>query len=161
MPGRKRVPTVLKVLRGNPGRRPLNLDEPQPDALPADVPDVLTDPVAVAEWIRAIVPAIRIGQITAADRTLAIAHCELWATWREQLAAAAKNPHVSPAGKHNYLVPNPARVMANKTLTLLAGVDEKLGFSPTSRAKVQVKGPGSIRTTLDKQRAKFFAAGRG
>lgn len=161
MRGRKQTPTALRVLRGNPGRRPFNPDEPQPDELAAEVPEVLTDADARAEWTRAIVPAIRIGQVTAADRTLAIAHCELWATWRSQIADAAKHPHVIAAGKHRYPLPNPARVMANKTLHLLAQVDEKLGFSPTSRAKVQVKGPGSIRTTLDKQRAKFFAAGRG
>ena len=29
--GRKPTPTNLKVLKGNPGRRPLNKDEPVPD----------------------------------------------------------------------------------------------------------------------------------
>jgi P27 family predicted phage terminase small subunit len=161
MRGRKKTPTALKLLRGNPGKRALNVDEPQPDALEETCPAVLLDETARAEWTRAIVPAIRIGQVTAADRTLAIAHCELWATWQSQLAEAIKHPHVIAAGKHKYPMPNPARVMANKTLVLLANVDEKLGFSPTSRSKVQVKGPGTIRTTIDKARAKFFEASRG
>jgi P27 family predicted phage terminase small subunit len=161
MRGRKATPTALKVLRGNPGRRPINLEEPQPDALDDACPVEISDEAARREWERAIVPAIRIGQITAADRTLAVAHCELWATWQSQLAEAIKHPHVISAGKHRYPLPNPARVMANRTLLILTQVDEKLGFSPTSRGKVQVKGPGSIQSTLDKRRAKFFALGRG
>ena len=149
---------MLKILRGNPHEHTLNRDEPAPDALSPACPDVLEDPVARAEWTRAMVPAIRIGQVTVADLTLAIAHCELWATWRSQLAEAVKRPHLIPIGKHKYPMPNPARLMANKTLTLLAGVDEKLGFSPTSRSKVSVKGAAA---RLDKPRARFFEASRG
>ena len=148
-------------MRGNPGKRPINAAEPQPAALEAACPSVLTDAAARLEWDRAIVPAIAIGQVTAADRALAVAHCELWSTWLAQLAEAIKRPHVVAVGKHKYPTPNPARIMANKTLQLLAGVDEKLGFSPTSRAKVQTRGPGSTRATLDKQRARFFEASRG
>lgn len=159
--GRKPVPTALKLLRGNPGKRRINRDEPQPDALEVACPEVLEDPVARAEWTRAIVPAIRIGQITSADYVLATAHCELFATWRAQTAAAAAGPLTVEVGKHKYKVPNPARVMAHKTLVLLASIDEKLGFSPTSRSKVQTKGPGTIRTAVDKARAKFFQASRG
>jgi len=161
MRGRKPVPTTLKLLRGNPGKRRMNAEEPQPDALETACPDLILDPVARAEWDRAIVPAIAIGQVTAADRALAIAHCELWATWQAQLAEASKLPNVIAAGKHRYPLPNPARVMANKTLHLLAQVDEKLGFSPTSRSKVQVKGPGTIRSTIDRRRAAFFDQTRG
>jgi len=159
--GRKSTPTALKILRGNPGKRPLNMAEPHPDALDPECPSEITDPGSRAEWERAIVPAISIGQITSADRTLAIAHCELWATWRSQLADAIQHPHVIAAGKGRYPMPNPARVMANKTLHLLTQVDEKLGFSPTSRGKVQIKGPATVQTARDRQRAKFFAMGRG
>ena len=38
MRGRKPVPTALKKLRGNPGKRPLNDAEPKPDVV---VPGVL------------------------------------------------------------------------------------------------------------------------
>lgn len=159
--GPKHTPTVLKLLRGNPGQRPINLDEPQPDPLEVDCPAELVDLMARAEWTRAIVPAIGIGQITSADRTLAIAHCELWATWQSQLTEAARHPHVVATGKHKYPLPNPARVMANKTLHLLATVDEKLGFSPTSRCKVQVKGPRTLRATMEAKRTRFFGTDRG
>ena len=136
MTGRKPTPSVLKMLRNNPGRRPLNPHEPEPDALSLACPPELTDDAARAEWTRAIVPAIRSGQITSADRMFAIAHCDLWATWRSQLADAAQHAHVIAAGPNRYPMPNPARVMANKTLLLLAKVDAELGFSPTARSRV-------------------------
>ena len=136
MTGRKPTPSVLKMLRNNPGRRPLNPQEPEPDALSPDCPVELLDEAARAEWRRGIVPAIRGGLITAADRTLAIAHCDLWATWRSQVTEAAQHAHVIAAGPNKYPMPNPARVMANKTLQLLAKIDSDLVFSPTSRSRV-------------------------
>jgi P27 family predicted phage terminase small subunit len=137
MRGRKPTATVLKLARGNPGKRAINKQEPQPDALATECPTEIDDPIAQKEWARVIVPAIARGQITEDDRVFAIAHCELWATYRSQLADAAKNAHVVSAGKNKYPMPNPARQMANKTLLLLAKVDAELGFSPTSRTRVK------------------------
>lgn len=138
MRGRKPTPTVLKLLNGNPGKRAINSDEPKPDQLDEAVPAELDDPVAAEEWTRTIVPAIERGQITEADRVLAIAHCELWATWRSQIAAAAKHAHVVAVGKNSHPMPNPARTMANKTLQLLTKIDAELGLTPSSRSRVRV-----------------------
>jgi P27 family predicted phage terminase small subunit len=140
MRGRKPKPTVLRMVQNNPGKRPINPDEPVPDALQVDCPEELTDPVAQQEWRRVIVPAIERGQITSADRTFAIAHCELWATWQSQLLEASRHAHVIAAGPSKYPTPNPARMMANKTLLLLTKVDAELGFSPTSRTRVHAPG---------------------
>jgi P27 family predicted phage terminase small subunit len=146
MRGRKPVPTVLKLMRGNPGKRSINANEPQPDVLPVDCPAELTSQDAIDEWNSRIVPAINRRQITSADRVFAIAHCELWATWRSQLADAARHAHVIATGKNGHPMPNPARGMANKTLMILAKVDAELGFTPTSRSRVHVKDetPGKV-----------------
>jgi phage terminase small subunit len=90
-----------------------------------------------------------------------IAHCELSSTWRSQIAEAIKHPHIVAVGPRRYPIPNPARGMANKTLLILAQVDEKLGFSPMSRSRVAVQRPAPTPTTLDKRRAKFFGFERG
>lgn len=151
MRGRKPTPTVIRLVNGNPGRRPINADEPQPGALDSVCPpEIADDPLAVAEWQRGIVPAIEIKQITAADRTLAIAHCVLWSTWQSQLADAAKHAHVIAAGPNNYPMPNPARVMANKTMMMLAKIDSELGFTPTSRSRVTTAGKLSPDNPLQK-----------
>lgn len=145
MRGPKPTPTVIRMLRNNPGKRPINKNEPQPEALPTACPDELIDAASQAEWRRTIVPAIERGHITAADRSFAIAHCDLWATWQDQLAEARKHPHVVSAGKSKHPIPNPARGMANKTLLLLAKVDAELGLTPSSRSRVTLLGGGSER----------------
>ncbi len=48
---RKPTPTRLKLLGGNPGKRPLNLDEPQPEPTLPEPPAHLSDE-AKAEWGR-------------------------------------------------------------------------------------------------------------
>lgn len=149
MRGRKPRPTVLKLLTGNPGRRRINQDEPIPDGLSTACPAELTDPDARAEWFRTIVPSITRGQVTAADRVFAIAHCELWATWRSQIADASKHAHVVAVGKNSYPTPNPARAMANKTLLLLAKVDAELGFTPVSRTRVKTEGGKRHKSAID------------
>lgn len=146
MRGRKPTPTALKLARNNPGHRPINRDEPQPGALDPACPDELTNPAARTEWTRRVVPAITLGQITSADFVFAVAHCELWATWQSQLADAARGEHVVYVGRHDYPVPNTARVMAQKTLSILLKVDAELGFSPTSRNRVTVHKRGAAQT---------------
>lgn len=155
MRGRKPIPTLLKFSRGNPGKRRLNEDEPQPGELSPKVPEEISDPVAREEWVRMIAPAIAIGHITASDRTMAIAHCELFATWRSQLADAVKHPHVVAVGANKYPTPNPARVMANKTLLMLAKVDAELGFTPSSRSRVAA----AKKTSTNKKKERFFGTG--
>jgi len=43
MPGRKPKPTYLKIVAGNPGRRPLNKSEPRPVGTLETPPDWLTE----------------------------------------------------------------------------------------------------------------------
>ena len=140
MRGRKPTPTVLRIVRGNPGRRRLNTNEPKPDALDTRCPDELVDEVARKEWARGIVPAIKSGEITEVEQSMAIAHCVELAIWQSQLEEARKHPHIIRAGKNEYPMPNPAQVAANKTLLLLMKIDAELGLTPSSRSRVSVSG---------------------
>lgn len=157
MRGRKPNPSVLSFLRNNPGKRGINRDEPQPDLLATAHPDELLDQVAREEWTRTIVPLVRIGQITAADRAFAIAHCELWATWRSQVLEAAKHTHVVAVGPNKHPTPNPARGMANKTLLLLTKVDAELGLTPSSRSRVKVSAGARPKSASESFKAKKHA----
>ena len=52
-PGVRPKPTVLKVLNGNPGKRPLNENEPQFSKKIPDCPKYIQDDgIAYAEWNR-------------------------------------------------------------------------------------------------------------
>ena len=72
--GRRPVPTRLKMLHGNPGKRRLNDREPQPEARLPKPPEHLTDE-AKKEWRRAGKLLLGMGLVSDLDRAaLAVAN---------------------------------------------------------------------------------------
>src|ERR1051325_3456696 len=81
------TPTALKLLRGNPGRRPLNVDEPQPPPVEAGsplakCPKWLTGDARTL-WNRVAPGAIRSGLLTEVDLPAFEALCQSYARWRQ------------------------------------------------------------------------------
>ena len=71
--GRRPLPTAVKDLRGNPGKRPRNLNEPQIEVGDPEMPAGLSD-AAKQEW-DAMVPHLKkMGVLTPVDRS-ALAGC--------------------------------------------------------------------------------------
>jgi len=62
----KAIPTSLRLVRGNPGRRPLPADEPQPNRKAPPMPDHL-DPLAQEEWKRLEPLFLEMGILTEVD----------------------------------------------------------------------------------------------
>jgi P27 family predicted phage terminase small subunit len=135
--GPKRQPTVLRLLRGNPGKRRINHEEPKPGPLAGDCPEVLTDPAARAEWARVAPGLIRSGQVTNVDRATLIGYCHKWAQWQALEQEAARHPFLvkAPSG---YPIPNPAISMANKAFGLMLKAAAELGMTPAGRSRVSV-----------------------
>lgn len=70
MPNRPKA-TALKILEGNPGRRKLTKNEPQPDAGIPEMPEWLKNyPRAVEEWERESRILDDMGLMTVAEATL-------------------------------------------------------------------------------------------
>ena len=87
--GRRPTPTVLKALAGNPGHRPLNANEPQPEASKPRCPPVLQGE-ARAEWRRMSRRLHRIGLLTEIDGPLLTTYCLTWARLIEAEEAIRK-----------------------------------------------------------------------
>jgi P27 family predicted phage terminase small subunit len=130
-------PTALRLLRGNPGKRPINRHEPRPAPLPVDCPDVLTDAAARAEWDRVAPGLIGSGQVTTIDRATLIGYCQKYAQWQALEREAAQHPFLvrAPSG---YPMPNPALGMANKAFNLMLRAAAELGMTPSGRSRVSV-----------------------
>lgn len=138
MRGRKPQPTALRVLRGNPGRRPINAAEPQHEPLSTDCPVELVDQAAQDEW-RRIAPLLLVrGQVTTVDRGTLIGYCLKYGQWQALEAEARRHPFVvrSPS---NYPMPNPAVGMANKAFALMLKAAAELGITPSARSRVSVQ----------------------
>jgi phage terminase small subunit len=86
MRGRRPKPTPLKVLTGNPGKRPLNKNEPRPDVLIPECPPEL-GPVARREWDRVVGDLAALRLLTNLDRAALAAYCGAYALWAEATEA--------------------------------------------------------------------------
>lgn len=87
-------PTALKLLRGNPGNRPINELEPKsPLVKSASPPEWLGD-VARVYWFRMVGVLSEMRVLTAADMGLLERYCDFLADWRHCQAQLAKKPDI-------------------------------------------------------------------
>jgi len=140
------MPTPLKVLTGNRGKRPLPKGEPQPLAtLPA--PPAALAGEALAEWQRLAGELHRIGVLTYVDQTVLAAYCQVYERWvsAEQAIRAEGAVVISPNG---YNMPHPQNTLANQALSTMLKYMIELGLTPASRVKL-AKGEVHIDDPLE------------
>lgn len=135
--GRKSVPTTLKLLRGNPGRRALNDAEPTPPK-PARLPPPpaeLSD-AAKREWRRTGKKLLAVGLLTNLDTQLFASYCESYSRWLSVIKTLGKTP-VLIMGKNGDLIRNPLlRVEADLQVSF-SKILLEFGCSPSSRSRVK------------------------
>ena len=134
MRGRKPKPTALKLIEGNPGKRPINGHEPKPPASKPTCPAHLS-PTAKAEWKRLAEALHRIGLLTQADRTALAAYCQAYGKWVEAEKKLAETPTLlkMPSG---YIQVSPWVTISNKQMELMAKYMVELGLTPSSRSRM-------------------------
>lgn len=134
--GRTPTPTKLHIIRGNPGRRPLNEDEPQADPIPnAQPPDHLSK-VAKAKWPQMVDLLSRCGLFTELDADLLAIYCEAHADnvhAKEQLAAEGR---MLESKKNGYQYPNPYIAIKNQSWKTMQEIAAQFGMGPAARTRV-------------------------
>jgi len=140
MRGRKPLPTAVTRLRGNPGKRPYNKNEPVLAPMDAafDTPpeELSADLVASAEWQR-LAPILRKSKVvTQGDRGALLSLCQQWSRYLEANRSVSTAGMVvrSPSG---YPMPNPYIAIANRALSMCVKLWAELGLTPSSRSRVQ------------------------
>src|SRR5688500_15568802 len=84
MKGRRPTPPALRVLRGNPRKRPINAGEPRPGPLPPGLaPPAWLAPDAAGEWRRLAAVLEPLGVLTETDADALAAYCEAFTTWKQ------------------------------------------------------------------------------
>lgn len=144
MRGRRPKPTRLKVLTGNPGKHPLNHNEPRPSPGVPDCPPEL-GPGARREWEHLVGELGRLKLLTNLDRAALAAYCGAYALWSEATEAIQKFGTMvkSPSG---YPIQSPYVAIANRQAELMMRISSEFGFTPASRSRIAV--PNSAEPTL-------------
>lgn len=139
MRGRKPKPTRLKALTGNPGKRPLNPNEPRPEpAIPACPPHL--GAVAQTEWARLIGELAKLRILTELDRGALAQYCHAYGLWVEATEAIQTFGAMvkSPSG---YPIQSPYIAIANRQSEIMLRISAEFGLTPASRSRIA--GPSS------------------
>ncbi len=135
--GGKPVPTRLKILRGNPGHRPLNDQEPIPEK-PSKVPRAprhLRD-AAKKEWRRIAPVLLDLGLLTEIDTVALAAYCEVYASWVDASTSLAKTGTIITSG--GVVKANPLVNITSKFYDQMRAMLAEFGMTPSSRSRVKV-----------------------
>lgn len=146
--GPKPMPTHLKLLRGNPGQRPLSKDEPRP-AMSRDIPEPPPFLIGYAkeEWHRVITELYRLKLVTSVDINPLAAYCQAYSRWRtaeERLAdLAARDPvsaglMIKSAG--GTPIQNPIVGVANRAAADMLRYASEFGLTPAARTRLSSSG---------------------
>lgn len=148
--GPKPQSNVIKLLRGNPGRRTLDLsDGMQPEVATPDIPRHLSKE-ARKEWRRVTGELEQLGIISRLDRAALAIYCQTWArlVMAEQ-ALEAKRRQAEEAGLDEaeavFTQKTPTGFLRESALLRIVGKLQQdcdrylasFGMSPSSRSKVK------------------------
>jgi P27 family predicted phage terminase small subunit len=141
MPGPPRKPTALKLIEGNPGKKALPKNEPEPESLNGlpDAPKRFNRD-AKDEWNRTGPVLFRAGLITRADLPMFEAYCEAWGGYVSAQRTYADAPLVE--GQKGNLVRNPAAQISRDNLDKAISLAREFGMTPASRTRIDLPGGG-------------------
>jgi len=154
--GRKPIPTALKILRGNPGRRPLNQNEPQVETASIEPPADLTG-TALLEWKRLAPMLSTSGLLSVLDRDRLKLLCMAY----QNLSIAHDHLITNGLIVKGPMGPEKSRIweIVKDLNKEISGHLDAFGMSPSSRSRV-----AAVKTKtapLDRQHEKYFGGSRG
>ena len=141
--GRKPTPTYLKLLRGNPGKRAINANEPKPE-IPAKqpAPPVFLDDYALEEWKRVAPELWRMGLLTRVDVATLAAYCMSYAQWRTAVESLRRMSDADPV-MHGLMVKTAGGAAANPLVWIISSAGKAMvkfaaefGMTPASRVGI-------------------------
>jgi P27 family predicted phage terminase small subunit len=146
----KKLPTHLKLLRGNPGKRALP-PEAEFDSAP-DIPEppAFLMPAAKAEWRRIAGGLYRMGLLSVVDEHPLAAYCQAVARWKNAEDALARMAErdlltnglmIKTTGGN--AIQNPLVGTANKAASDMVRYATEFGFTPAARARIAAGNAGN------------------
>jgi len=135
--GPQKNPTKLEVLRGNPGKRQLNKDEPEfekEEQVPAPPPYLST--YAKKEWKRLAPMVFEIGLLTKGDYSAFAAYCQNYHRWVEAEKGIRKRGTLTTIDENGKEAVIQEVKIANEAMKLMLKFAKEFGLTPASRTGV-------------------------
>lgn len=144
--GRKTKPTSLKLLDGNPGKRPLPENEPIPlDASKPTPPSHLNE-YALEEWNRVCDGLHAMGILFNIDMAILAAYCVSYSRWKQAEEIlnnlrehGTKIEALIQVTHHGNMIPHPLVGVSNTAARDVLRYASQLGITPAARAGLGVK----------------------
>ena len=134
-------PTPLKIIQGNPGKRPLNHDVKFDT--PKGVPEPLRhlDRIAKAEWRRLAPVVFKVGLLTDGDLAAFGSYCAAYSTWyhaeKNLQAAMSENGGVMTfTTDKGYQQQIPEIGIVNQARQTMIKIAREFGLTPSSRSGI-------------------------
>jgi P27 family predicted phage terminase small subunit len=163
--GRKPKPTALRLHEGNPGKRPVNKNEPTPPPGRPHVPTYL-DRLGRAEWYRQVRDLYPIGLLSKIDKHLLGAYCAAYARWvhAEDLVAeeGMRVATVMRVNKDEVTLwaeykANPMIKVAEEAMKTMLKFAAEMGITASSRSRLSATPPESKNPERQQRAGKMFA----
>lgn len=138
MPGPAPKPTALKIIKGNPGKRPLPINEPKPRVCAPRPPLDLSK--EEKKHFRKIAKQLaELKVMTALDADALSMYCVAHARWKRANDELLLDGYVvtNSMGQDTR---SPWIIISEKAFDQMKGILTEFGMTPSSRSKVQVIG---------------------
>jgi P27 family predicted phage terminase small subunit len=152
-----RTPTRLKLLRGNPGKQRLPVNEPMPQiAASCPEPPAFVTGHAADQWWIAAPELHRLGLLTVVDVPMLAAFCQAYARMRVAEEALARMSDRDETMLHGLLIKtvdgatkrNPLTTVIELAVKDMLACGSQLGMTPAARSRIAVgvspKPPGKF-----------------
>ncbi len=137
-------PTAIRLLDGNPGKRPLNTREPRPrPGVPRSPSDLNDEGKRV--WRRLVAELRRMGVVATVDADALEGYVRTYLRWKAAERFLEEHGAVYPIrdeqGRIKCMAQFPQVAIARNLLLILKSYQQEFGLTPASRTRLQIPWP--------------------
>ena len=135
-------PTKLKLLAGNPGKRPINTREPKPKDGAPRCPQWLA-PEAKKTWKRTVAELRRMKLLKVCDGDALASYSQTYARWKDAEEFLAQHGTVYPVrddrGRLKIMRQFPQVAIAREQQQLMKAYQQEFGLTPSARTTLKAE----------------------
>ena len=143
------MPTNIKILTGNRGKRPLNAEEPKPDALIDKTPPEYMDEIAAEKWVELVPLLEELGVLTTVDTVALQALCNSYSLY-VQACEKVQEEGLIILGLNEIPYQSPYLKIVDAQSKIMRSYLQEFGLTPSARTRVKVNPPTEKSSKFDK-----------